>query len=89
MSFIEKALEEVAQMTPEKGFKLVGLDDFGDPTEQGLFLIGNFATAEEAEAELKKLQQEDPDERFFIYGAPEQAAVSPAKAFMAGQPEEE
>lgn len=86
--FIMRAQKEVEQMTPDKGFNLCGLDDFGDPTEQGLYLVNNFATEEEANAEMAKLQEKDPEERFYVYGAPAKAAPSAAKAFMAGQTEE-
>jgi hypothetical protein len=87
MPSIDDILKQIDDMTPDKGFNLCGLDDYGKPDEQGLYLIGNFASEEEANAELEKRQKENPDERFFVYGADEPEPPSPVKAFMAGQPE--
>ena len=91
MSRIEEALKQVAEMTPDEGFNLCGLDDYGSPDEQGLYLIDHFDTQEEAEAAKEERTAEDPDLRFFVYGPPQDAAPpkpSPAQAFMAGQSEE-
>ena len=85
--FIKRAQKQVEEMTPEKGFNLCGLDDMGSPLEQGLFLIGNFATIEEANVALGERQAESPGEVFYVYG-PEEKKTSPVRDFMAGQSEE-
>jgi len=87
MNQIERAMEQVEQMTPEKGYNLVGVDDYGDPDDQGLYLIGNFATPEEADTELAKRQAANPDVRYYVYGASDKKSGA-VIAFMAGQPEE-
>lgn len=65
--WIEEAQKQIEEMTPKKGYNLCGLDDYGSPDEQGLYLIGNFASKEEAQAELDKRQQENPEVRYYIY----------------------
>lgn len=66
--FIRKALEEKESMTPKAGYNLVGLDDFGRPDEQGLYLIGNFPTEEEANREKARRQEQNPSIKYFVYG---------------------
>lgn len=66
--FVRKALEEKAAMTPETGYNLVGLDDFGLPEDQGLYLIGNFATEGEANREMARRKEENPSGKYFVYG---------------------
>lgn len=66
MSDFEKRLNEKERFIPDEGFNLVGVDTFEDPGEE-LFLIGNYATKEEAEKERKNRLKDNPDERFYIY----------------------
>lgn len=69
MNSVNKTLAQKAEMTPETGHNLVGLDDFGKPDEQGLYLIANFATKEEAQTEKASREHENPGQRYFIYSA--------------------
>lgn len=64
---ISKMLAAKESLIPTEGYNLVGLDDFEDPGEE-LYLIGNYATA--AEAEVVKVARENAGEgdRMFIYG---------------------
>lgn len=89
MDFIERALKQIEEMTPESGFNLVGLDDYGPPDEQGLYFIANFSSQEEAEAEKAKREKANPDVNYYVYGAPAAKSPSPAKAFMAVRKEED
>lgn len=69
MSFIQKALKEKKALTPKKGFNLVGVDTFGAPDEQGLFLVDHYDDKAEAEAELEKCEARNPHHvKFYIYG---------------------
>jgi hypothetical protein len=87
MTSIKQAVEQIEEMIPEKGFNLCGLDDYGAPDEQGLYLISNFSSAEEAEKEKADREKANPDVQYYIYPAPTAERESPAKAFMAGQDE--
>lgn len=69
MNSVDKVLAEKKAMTPKTGYNLVGVDDFGKPDEQGLFLVGNFKTKEDAEAEKTVREHDNPDQKYFIYGA--------------------
>ena len=66
-----KMLAAKEKLTPTDGtFNLVGLDDFDEDRGDGgdgLYLIGNFKTKAEAEAELKKRLSPTAD-RMFVYG---------------------
>ena len=64
---ISKMLQDKKRMLPKAGFNLVGVDDYEDPGEQ-LYLIGNYASRPEAEAEMKKRQKAGNSDKMFIYG---------------------
>lgn len=68
MSFVKKALAEKAEFTPESGYNLVGLDDYGPPEEVGLYLVGHYEDKAAAEAEKAKREKANPDTKYFIYG---------------------
>lgn len=70
------ALQRKAELVPEEGFNLVGVDDFGDPDDQGPFLIQHFDEREDAEKEKAAQEKLDPDTTFYIYG-PEEAGTIP------------
>lgn len=70
MNSVDKILAQKAEMTPESGHNLVGLDDFGKPEEQGLYLVANFASMAEAETEKATREHNNPGQRYFIYSAP-------------------
>ena len=59
--------KDKAGMIPDKGFNLVGLDDYEDPGEQ-LYLIGNFPSRAEAEKEMKARMKTGNGDKMFIYG---------------------
>lgn len=69
MGLMDKMAADKAKHVPESGYNLVGLDDFEDPGEQ-LYLIGNFPSKEEAQAEMKKREssKDHNGDRMFIYG---------------------
>lgn len=61
-------LAQKKEMTPKKGFNLVGLDDFERPGEQ-LFLISHHDTEPEARAASRKYNKLNKDTKTFIYGS--------------------
>jgi hypothetical protein len=69
MNSITKILAQKAEMVPESGHNLAGLDDFGKPDEQGLYLIANFTTLEEAQVEKASREHKNPGQRYYIYSA--------------------
>lgn len=69
---MKDALERKAALTPESGFNIVGIDTFGDPDDQGPFLVNHFEKREDAEKEKAAQEKADPDTVFYIYG-PEEA----------------
>ncbi len=50
-------LDEIARFSPKTGFNVVGEDDFELPGER-LFLLGHFATKEEAEAAAQEHRED-------------------------------
>jgi hypothetical protein len=69
MNSVDKLLAHKAEMTPKKGFNLVGLDDYGSPDEQGLYLVAHFDSKSDAEAEKASREKLDPDQKYFVYGS--------------------
>ena len=67
---IEAMLAQKARMIPEKGFRLVGLDDFEPPGSQ-LYPISLHATRKEAEAAMKKYaaDRQFNSDPLFIYAS--------------------
>ncbi len=59
----------VKELTPKKGFNLVGVDKFEQPGDE-LYLVKNFDTRAEAEAALKKEEKAHPRDAFHVYRAP-------------------
>jgi len=68
MNTTKKMLAEMAKLTPETGFNLIGYDDYGKPEDQGLFFIDNFPTKGEADAEKAKRELDSPGQAFYVYG---------------------
>jgi hypothetical protein len=66
MNTLGKRLAHKAQLIPETGYNLVGLDDFEPPGEE-LYLIAHFATRAEAERAMELRLKENPDERLHVY----------------------
>lgn len=64
---VQEMRKDKSGMIPDKGFNLVGLDDYEDPGEQ-LYLIKNFASRAEAEKEMRKRQKTGNGDKLFIYG---------------------
>lgn len=64
---MEKRLEAKARMIPEKGFNLVGFDDYEEPGLE-LHLVANFDTRKEAKESMRQRKKKDPALQFFIYG---------------------
>lgn len=63
-----KMLAEKAEFVPDKGFNLVGLDDF-QPTGEKLYLIGHFTSKSAAHTAMTKRAGGGGDiDRMFIYG---------------------
>lgn len=62
----QAAFDKIDQLTPQQGFNVVGIDEYGSPDEQGPYLVGNFATREEAEAVVQKMTAQS-GEQFYIY----------------------
>jgi len=66
MTPLKKRIEAMKEMTPTKGFNLVGVDDYEEPGDE-LFLVGNYATREAAELERSVREKASPDVKFYIY----------------------
>jgi hypothetical protein len=64
---IDEILQEKQALRPAQGFAVVGLDDYGSPDEQGLFLVAVVATPEDAKDVLSG--REGDGTRYFIYAA--------------------
>lgn len=74
---IDEILAEKAAFRPAQGFSVVGLDTFGAPDEQGLYLVGVVATPEEAN---QIIQDRAGDEtRYFVYSADGSVSEGAAK----------
>jgi hypothetical protein len=54
---------------PASGFAVVGIDTYGHPDDQRLYLCGQFASVEEAKAELQRRKSKSPDEAYYVYAA--------------------
>jgi hypothetical protein len=64
---LDEVLQEKQALRSLQGFNVVGLDSYGAPDEQGLYLVGNVATPEEAK---QLIQERAGDEtQYFIYAA--------------------
>jgi len=57
------------EMTPKKGFNLVGVDTFEQPGDE-LYLVQHYNTRAEAEAGAKKWKKDAPRDIFHVYAAP-------------------
>ena len=69
MSFMDTVMERVKAMDrfiPREGFNVVGVDSFEEPGDE-LYLIGHYATREEAEAARANAERENPMEKVHIY----------------------
>lgn len=66
---IEKILAEKRRFEPERGFNLVGLDEFECEFGDKLYLIGTFSTRRAAQAALEVRRRADGGEVMFIYGS--------------------
>lgn len=64
---LEAMRKDKKKWIPTDGFNVVGVDDFEDPGEQ-LYLVGHYATREEAQAALKKFQDRNPGHMAHVYG---------------------
>ena len=71
MGYFEKALKEKAALTPKTGYNLVGLDTFGSPEDQGLYLVDHYDEKADAEAELARRKEANPDITYYVYGPKE------------------
>jgi hypothetical protein len=69
MNSVNKILAQKAEMTPETGHNLVGLDDFGKPEDQGLYLVAHYTDVEAAKTEKASREHDNPGQRYFIYSA--------------------
>jgi hypothetical protein len=65
-SMFDKMLAAKDRMTPKVGANLVGFDDFEEQGDE-LYMIGHFASVEEAEAAKAERLKENPDEVVFVY----------------------
>lgn len=68
-TMIQAMLQQKAELTPEVGYRVVGLDDFELPGAQ-LFPISDHATKVEAEAALEQWKKAHPGEEAWVYGSP-------------------
>lgn len=60
-------LKDKARMIPKKGFNLVGVDDYQPPGSQ-LYLVGNYASRDEADKTMKSRQKTGNGDKMFVYG---------------------
>lgn len=67
MGTMDKAFEAMKKMTPKKGYNVVGVDDYELPGEE-LFLVGNYATEEEANAACEAEKKDNPGTEYYVYG---------------------
>lgn len=72
---IDEVLAEKAAFRPAQGFAVVGLDTYGAPDEQGLFLVAVVATPEEVEEIIS--ERGGDETQYFVYSA--DGTVLPAK----------
>lgn len=68
LSLFEVMAAQKLRFTPKTGYNLVGLDDF-EPFGEELYLVGHFATRQEAEQALKA--ERGCHDRIYIYGPDE------------------
>jgi len=64
---IEKMMAAKRALMPKEGYNLVGVDDYEEPGED-LYLIGNYASAEDAEAAKLAKENDGCSDKMFIYG---------------------
>ena len=67
MSELTKRLDAQEAMTPDEGWRVVGIDDYEAPGEE-LYAISDHDTRAEADAALKKAQARSPGEKMHVYG---------------------
>lgn len=79
MGWFEDAQAEILRFTPEEGFNVVGVDSFERPGE-ALYLVGHYATREEAAAAARAHEARSGD-RAHVYAPP-----PPPKAPKAPKP---
>ena len=72
MPTMKEALDQQAELTPEEGFNLVGIDTYGDPDEQGPYIVNHYDTREAAEKSKAAREKDDPETTFYIYGSEEE-----------------
>ena len=63
---LELMQEAKEKALPKKGFRVVGVDSFSRPGDE-LYIVGDFATREEAEAK-KAEKEKGSEDQFHIYG---------------------
>ena len=66
---VDKVFAEIDRFTPTSGANLVGVDAFELPGEDSVYLVGHFATVEEAEREKALRLADDPDEALHVVAA--------------------
>ena len=71
MPTMKEALDQREALTPKKGFNLVGVDTYGDPDDQGPYLVNHYDTRDEAEKAKAAQEKDDPETTFYIYGPDE------------------
>jgi len=64
----KKALEAKRKLTPESGYNVVGVEEYGDEDDQGLYLVGHFEDEAAATAEKARRESVNPDSRYYVYG---------------------
>jgi hypothetical protein len=64
---MERAMKDREAHTPEKGFNLVGIDDF-EPFGEQLYTIRHFDNMEDAEAALKEWKDIETDDAVILEG---------------------
>lgn len=67
VTLIARILAEKERFEPERGFNLVGLDEYEREIGEMLYLIGTFPTRRAAQAALEARRRADGDEVMYIY----------------------
>lgn len=65
---LKEAMDRRDALIPEKGYNLVGIDTYGDPDDQGPYIVNHYDKLEDAEKSKAAREKADPETTFYIYG---------------------
>jgi len=72
---LRKRLEAIKELTPASGYNLVGVDDYGDYEDHGLYFIAHYDDEDEANTAKVARENARPGQTYYVYGPAEPAAT--------------